>query len=80
MMLLRKNHTPFQRYYISPVSDYLPYVTWQYLRLMYHRMLLLHVPIDVVQIYRDHAWQPSSDFLIVGKHAVPCANGSQLDQ
>jgi hypothetical protein len=44
---------------------------------MYHCMfVLLHGPMDVVQMYQDHEWQASSDFLSAGEHAVACANVS----
>lgn len=44
---------------------------------MYHCMfVLLHGPMDIVRMYKDHAWQASSDFIIAGEHAVACANVS----
>ncbi|KAJ5658345.1 uncharacterized protein N7484_001994 [Penicillium longicatenatum] len=42
---------------------------------MYHCMfVLLHGPMDIVRMYKDHAWQASSDFITAGEHAVACAN------
>ncbi|KAJ5627840.1 hypothetical protein N7490_010068 [Penicillium lividum] len=42
---------------------------------MYHCMfVLLHGPMDIVRMYKDHIWQASSDFITAGEHAVACAN------
>ncbi|KAJ5959869.1 uncharacterized protein N7479_007019 [Penicillium vulpinum] len=58
---------------LSPASE-IPKVAYYGLH-MYHCMfVLLHGPMDVVRMHQDHAWQASSDFLIVGEHAVVCAN------
>ncbi|KAJ5937822.1 hypothetical protein N7454_004164 [Penicillium verhagenii] len=48
---------------------------------MYHCMfVLLHGPMDIVRMYKDHAWQASSDFITAGEHAVACANVSPVAQ
>ncbi|KAJ5097385.1 hypothetical protein N7456_008106 [Penicillium angulare] len=42
---------------------------------MYHCMfILLHGPMDIVRMYKDHEWQASLDFLTAGEHAAACAN------
>ncbi|KAJ5727741.1 NmrA-like family protein [Penicillium malachiteum] len=42
---------------------------------MYHCMfILLHGPMDIVRMYKDHTWQSSMDFLTAGEHAAACAN------
>ena len=58
---------------ITPPSN-VPKVAYYGLH-MYHCMfILLHGPMDIVQMYKDHAWQASSDFLAAGEHAAACAN------
>ncbi|OJJ50600.1 hypothetical protein ASPZODRAFT_55029 [Penicilliopsis zonata CBS 506.65] len=57
----------------APTKQY-PKVAYYGLH-MYHCMfILLYGLMDVVRMYEDLEWQASSDFIIVGEHAMACAS------
>lgn len=61
---------------IISIRSEIPALAYYALYLYHCLHILLYGQMDLISMYEDARWQASSDFLVVGEHAIICANVS----
>lgn len=61
---------------IISITSEIPALAYYALYLYHCLHILLYGQMDLIRMYEDTGWQASSDFLVVGEHAIVCANVS----